>query len=331
MDRSGKKRKKKKKEEIKEKGKIEDKIKSVKVKRRVPNTAAISIKGSKTEFSYAEALKKARTAISLEEMEINAPRIRKGMNGATIIEIKGTDNNKKADELAKKIQHILKDDALVTRPKIKGEYKVIGFDESISAEEIIWVTAQEGDCLPEDVKVNSIRVTKSGLRIAWIKCPIEAAIKISAKSKVKVGWTIAKTELLQARPLQCFRCWRIGHVKDMCKSERDYKLHCFQCGRTGHRAKTCGNKPCCIIYTELKMDSNHRVGSTKCKGVSVHKKDTDTNDVHIYKDDDIYKNKDGDTHNNDIYGRVPLAHGAIAHQPDSTRKIDTIPDSAPTR
>jgi len=29
--------------------------------------------------------------------------------------------------------------------------------------------------------------------------------------------------------------------------------------------------------------------------------------------------------------RVPLAHGAIAHQPDSTRKIDTIPDSAPTQ
>jgi len=28
---------------------------------------------------------------------------------------------------------------------------------------------------------------------------------------------------------------------------------------------------------------------------------------------------------------VPLTHGAIAHQPDSTRKIDTIPDSAPTR
>jgi len=26
-------------------------------------------------------------------------------------------------------------------------------------------------------------------------------------------------------------------------------------------------------------------------------------------------------------GRVPLAHGAIAHQPESTRKIDTIADS----
>jgi len=33
----------------------------------------------------------------------------------------------------------------------------------------------------------------------------------------------------------------------------------------------------------------------------------------------------------DREGRVPLAHGAIAHQPDSTRKMDTIPDSAPTR
>jgi len=28
---------------------------------------------------------------------------------------------------------------------------------------------------------------------------------------------------------------------------------------------------------------------------------------------------------------VPLAHGAIVHQPDSTRKIDTIPDSASAR
>jgi len=33
----------------------------------------------------------------------------------------------------------------------------------------------------------------------------------------------------------------------------------------------------------------------------------------------------------DDFEWVPLAHGAIAHQPDSTRKIDTIPDSAPTR
>jgi len=31
------------------------------------------------------------------------------------------------------------------------------------------------------------------------------------------------------------------------------------------------------------------------------------------------------------FGRVPLAHGAIAHQPDSTRKIDTIPDSAQSK
>lgn len=284
-----KKGKNKKKEEIKEKkGKkeeIKDKreitIKTTKVKRRVPSTAAISIKGSKEEFSYAEALKKARTAISLEEMEINAPRIRKGMNGATIIEIKGVDNNKKADELATKIQDILKGEAFVTRPKIKGEYKLIGYDESISTDELVWTTAQEGDCLPEDVKVNSVRVTKSGLRIAWIKCPIEAAIKISKKGKVKVGWTIARAELLQARPLQCFRCWGLGHVKDKCKSGRDYKQHCYQCGKEGHQAKTCGNKPSCIICAELKMDSNHRVGSVKCKGVTVRQKDTV--DTHTYE------------------------------------------------
>lgn len=165
-------------------------------KRKIPKTAAISIKGKSENFSYAEALKKARTEISLEDMEINAPRIRKGMNGATIIEISSSDNGKKADELACKIQNILKKEAYVSKPKVRGEIKFTGLDESIAEEEISWMAALEGDCCPEDVRVNSIRTTRSDLRMAWIKCPVEAAIKIFKKGKVKLGWTIVRAELL---------------------------------------------------------------------------------------------------------------------------------------
>lgn len=146
---------------IREKKQPSKKEKAKAIKRRIPKTAAISIKGKSENFFYAEALKKARTEISLEDMEINSPKIRKGMNGATIIEIFGDDNSKKADELARKIQSILKDEAHVTRPKIKGEIKLIGLDESIIIEEIIWI-ALEGDCCSEDVKVNSTRTTRTG-------------------------------------------------------------------------------------------------------------------------------------------------------------------------
>lgn len=63
--------------------------KKERVIKKLPKSAAISIKGSNKNFSYADALKKARTEISLENLEINIPKIRKGMNGATIIEIYG--------------------------------------------------------------------------------------------------------------------------------------------------------------------------------------------------------------------------------------------------
>lgn len=73
---------------------------TTKKKRRLPKIAAISIKGSSSDFSYAEALKRARSTISLKDLEIHSPKIRKGMSGSTIIEISGPDNAEKANKLA---------------------------------------------------------------------------------------------------------------------------------------------------------------------------------------------------------------------------------------
>lgn len=44
---------------------------------------------------------------------------------------------------------------------------------------------------------------------------------IANKKKIKIGWTIVGVTLLKARPLQCFRCWHYGHVKDRCRSQID--------------------------------------------------------------------------------------------------------------
>lgn len=60
----------------------------------MPSTAAISIKGSSAEFSYIDVLKQVRESISLKDLDIQSPKIRKGISGSTIIEISGPENVK---------------------------------------------------------------------------------------------------------------------------------------------------------------------------------------------------------------------------------------------
>lgn len=84
---------------------------------------AVAIKGDEG-FSYAEALKKARTEISLKEIGIKMTKIRRAANGGIIIEIPGVENNEKANTLARKLKQVLPDEARITRPNIKGELRV---------------------------------------------------------------------------------------------------------------------------------------------------------------------------------------------------------------
>lgn len=81
-----------------------------------------------------------------------------------------------------------------------------------------------GDCNPADVRVGLIRRMFSGLNSVWVKCPLAAAIKVATEGRVRMGWTSARVRLLEARPVQCFKCWRFGHVRNICKYSEDRKL-----------------------------------------------------------------------------------------------------------
>lgn len=246
-----------------------DKAIAKKERKRIPTTSVVSIKGISPEFSYADALKMARSKISLDKLEIKSPRIRKGMTGSTLIEIAGPDCAAKADKLALEIQRLLKEEAHVTRPNIKGELRMFGLDESIDPEEIRDAVAKEGNCKAEDVKVGRIGRARSGAGVVWIQCPKSAAITIAEKKKVGIGWTMVRVELLQTRPIQCHRCWRYGHVKERCKSQKSYLGCCFKCGVHGHTVQQCRNKTKCAVCAEIGMDYGHRMGSSNCKGVTM--------------------------------------------------------------
>lgn len=105
----------------------------------------------------------------------------------------------------------------------------------------------------------------NGLGNIWTKCPLSAANEIMKTGKIKIGWTIARAEILTPRPLQCYKCWEFGHVKYSCTSKIDRSQQCYTCGSTTHRAQACSiTSPKCVICEEKGLNNKHRIGSAMC-------------------------------------------------------------------
>jgi len=237
--------------------------KPIQEKRRPPRTAAVAIKGVGDNFCYAEALKNLRSKIALPDLNIRTSHVRKAVSGGIVIEISGEEKTKKAELLKEKIAEVLGPTARVSRPVIKGELRLIGLDDSVIAEEVADVVALAGGCNSEEVKVGTIRPMTNGLYSVWAQCPLGAAIKAAQPGKIRIGWTIAKIELLKARTVQCYRCWGRGHLRAH-SADTDRSNACYRCGEEGHPAITCRNPICCALCKGEGKDPHHRVGSATC-------------------------------------------------------------------
>lgn len=232
--------------------------------RRPPKTAAVMVTSKKEDFTYADVLKLARGKISLDELDIPATKIRKAANSGMIIEVLGPNSFSRANTLAEKLKGVFLEQARVVRPTVKGEIRLVGLDDSVTVEEVICVIAQNGECNQDEVKVGTIRPMINGLHTVWIQCPLAAAIRVANQKKIKIGWTLARVDLLEARPVQCFKCWKFGHVRLACTTKDDYSGLCFRCGGAGHLARNCNLSPSCKLYVAEGKDPNHRLGSNLC-------------------------------------------------------------------
>lgn len=159
-----------------------------KVATRIPKMAAISIKSLSGDTSYADMLKKAK-AFSLKELGIESSKIREAANGGLLIEIHDQGGGAKADVLASRLKVVLGESAQVTRPIKVGEIKLIGFDISVSDQEIKDAIRSFCDCAIGDIKVGLPWRLADGTRAAWVKCPAVVANKLSEADRLAVGWT----------------------------------------------------------------------------------------------------------------------------------------------
>lgn len=234
-------------------------------RRRAPRSAAVAIRPINIEQPLADLMRKARGGVSLEDFGIVDSRIRRTANGSLLVEIPGPEGSAKADKLADRLRTALQGEAMVSRPTIKSDFRLIGVDDSVSPQEIVSAISEAGGCTEMEVKTGPLRPMRNGLNIVWAQCPLNAANRIAAVGRIRIGWSSARVESLGVRPKQCYKCWEFGHVRGMCRSQTDRTGHCFQCGAHGHSIATCTAPPQCVLCREGGRNWEHRLGSVRCE------------------------------------------------------------------
>lgn len=120
--------------------------------------------------------------------------------------------------------------------------------------------ARVGGCSPGDVWVRPIRFGPERMGTAWAKCPLAATAVLTKVAEIRIGWLCARVELLAERPLQCYKCMELGHVRQHCPSATKWGEKCFRCGTPGHQAVECSSSPRCPICKNQGEPARHCVG-----------------------------------------------------------------------
>lgn len=105
---------------------------------------------------------------------------------------------------------------------------------------------------------------RDGMDIAWVQCLINNAITIAEQGSINLDWTKTRVELLKKRPVQRFRCWKFGHVRQKCNETVDRTGNCFKCGSGSHQAQKYEESPHCVICAAINKPFGHRIGSAIC-------------------------------------------------------------------
>jgi hypothetical protein len=135
---------------------------------------------------------------------------------------------------------------------------VIGIDISVDKEELLQALASAAGCDSAEVQERSAHVeAASG--------PRGSSARKLARGKVALGWSKAKAIAIPTRPLQCYKCLELGHVRAACVFAVDRGHLCSRCGGSEHCARRDpAATPKCPLCESLEAPAGHRMGGAEC-------------------------------------------------------------------
>ncbi|KAJ8977378.1 hypothetical protein NQ317_015493 [Molorchus minor] len=107
--------------------------------------------------------------------------------------------------------------------------------------------------------VRDLRPYFRGNQTVTIQLFKERAEDLQRKGGIRIGLNRCKV-VGRVEVLQCYKCWRYGHIRKKCTENTDMRTACSKCGKEAHAAKECTNKE----YCQSCKAENHRMGTAKC-------------------------------------------------------------------
>jgi hypothetical protein len=194
----------------------------------------------RSDKSYSEVLVVAKHNVPLTEVGIKVVKMRKTMTGRVVLEVPEDQKREKAAALATRLTQILDPSTIrVATLVLAAEARVTRMDISATKEEGRNTLAKEDGCKAKGIQLGEIRLARNGLGSVWIRGLAGAVRKLAHTDKVAIGWSIAKVEAIERRPLQCYKCLEIGHIGRTCISTDDRGHLYYRCGGSGFQAKGC--------------------------------------------------------------------------------------------
>ncbi|XP_026330913.1 uncharacterized protein LOC113238291 [Hyposmocoma kahamanoa] len=147
----------------------------------------------------------------------------------------------------------------------------------LTTQKVAAAVVRTGQCTTDLVKVLEIRPGPGGMGSVIVQCPISTAKTLAEAGRILVGWSSAKVQALEQRPLRCYRCLGLGHTRPMCTSGSSREDLCFRCGNEGHQASNCKGVLRCAVCADAGRPSDHRMGGRSRKPPPMKRKASNLN------------------------------------------------------
>ncbi|KAJ8965370.1 hypothetical protein NQ317_002873 [Molorchus minor] len=194
--------------------------------------------------SHAELLKTVKETVKAGTTAARGIRtiIREGKDGRMII-VTEEKEQKAVVSLKKK----LRERGNMTTKDIGGQGKKC----------IIYI--KDIDALVEKAEKEEAVGRETGLDKTRFDLFKERAEDLQRKGGIRIGLNRCKV-VGRVEVLQCYKCWRYGHIRKKCTENTAMRTACSKCGKEAHAAKECTNKE----YCQSCKAENHRMGTAKC-------------------------------------------------------------------